>query len=222
MARASIMIVLFYLMHYSGRDLLLSYGIVSRPWSTFIVYAALFVVALLTYGKHLVSEWSRFRKRRKKLGSFLLELLLWSIASLAITVALYFTISGIFNISILPGGQGTVKSLVNNLPVFPSILLIAISVPLVQELTFRESIIGVNRRSHKFQLFLSSAISVVAFIMIQINSTREFYFYLPLAIAATAFYRRYDRNVWASTAFHALFNIISFLLLRFVPAFGSA
>ncbi|MDD4323950.1 MAG: hypothetical protein PHR37_03835, partial [Eubacteriales bacterium] len=102
MARASILIVLFYLMHYSGRQLLLDYGVVFSPWASFIVYAALFVVSLIVYGKHLLTEWTRFRKRKKKIWNFFLEVLLFSLLSVAITVALYFTISGIFNISILP------------------------------------------------------------------------------------------------------------------------
>lgn len=218
MARASMMIVLFYLMHYSGRELLLYYGLVSAPWASFIIYAALFIVAILVYGKHLTSEWTRLRKRTKRIWSFLLEILLWSLLSAAITVALYFTISGIFNVSILPKGQGAIRQAINTLPTIPAILLISISAPLVQELTFRESIIGVGERSRKFRLLLSSAISIAAFVLIQINGPQEFWYYLPLAVLLTAFYRRYDRNVWASTAFHAFYNIVSYLLIRFVPA----
>ncbi|MDD4323862.1 MAG: CPBP family glutamic-type intramembrane protease, partial [Eubacteriales bacterium] len=130
-------------------------------------------------------------------------------------------ISGIFNISILPGGQSAVREVVSNLPTIPGILLLAVSAPFVLELTFRESIIGVSERSRKFRLFLTSLISVVAFVFIQISRPREFWFYLPLAVILTAFYRRYDRNVWASATLYAFINVISYLLIRFVPAFSS-
>lgn len=217
MARASMMIVLFYLMQYSGRGLLLEYGIVSAPWASFIVYAALFLAGILLYGKHLVTEWSRFRKRKKKIWNFLLELVLWSLLSVAITVALYFTISGIFHVSILPGGQSTVRQTINMLPMIPALLMIAVSLPFVQELTFREAIIGVSERTRKLRLFLASLLSVVAFLLIQVNNLWEICYYLPFAALVTAFYHRYDRNVWASAGLHVFYNIVTYLLIRLVP-----
>ncbi|NLV99517.1 MAG: CPBP family intramembrane metalloprotease [Clostridiaceae bacterium] len=218
MARASMMIVLFYLMQYSGRGLLLEYGIVSAPWASFIVYAILFLAGILLYGKQLVTEWSRFRKRKKKIWNFLLEVLLWSLLSVAITVALYFSIMGIFNVSILPSGQSAVRQAINSLPAIPALLLIAVSLPFVQELTFRESIIGVSERTRKFRLFMASLVSVAAFVLIQTNNLWEICYYLPFAVLLTAFYHRYDRNIWASTTLHVFYNIVTYLLIRFVPA----
>ncbi|NLC88790.1 MAG: CPBP family intramembrane metalloprotease [Clostridiaceae bacterium] len=218
MARASMMIVLFYLMQYSGRGLLLDYGIVPAAWASFIVYAILFIAGILLYGKQLVTDWSRFRKRKKKIWNFLLEILLWSLLSVAITVALYFTISGIFHVSILPGGQSAVRQAINSLPAIPALLLIAVSLPLVQELTFRESIIGVSERTRKVRLFMASLLSVAAFVLLQANNLWEICYYLPPAVLLTAFYHRYARNVWASTGFHVFYNIVTFLLIRFVPA----
>ncbi len=220
MAKASIMIVLFYLMHYSGRDLLQYYGVVSAPWATFVSYAVLFVIGVLLYGKHLTSEWKRFRKRRKNFFNFLLEILLWTLLAIGLTVATYFTVSGIFSFSILPSSQGTIGHLMRNLTTVPALLLIAISAPFVLELTFRESIIGIRERSHKFRLWLSSAIAIIAFVLIQTNRPQEMLFYLPLAILLTIFYHRYDRNAWASVFFHSLFNLVAYLLIRFVPAVG--
>ena len=212
MVRAILMIVLFYLINFSFWDLLVDNQIVSPQWASIIVYTILFVVCLILYGKHLMNEWNHFRKKIDKWYSFIIELIVFSLIGALFTAIAFFITSHIIGDNTMTN-QDNLNNVVDAVPMIFSILMISVFGPVIEELTFRESMIGVIPRSKTVWLVALTIISIIAFDLIHVVALHEFWSYLPMAIVLTLFYWRYERNVWSSILLHFFYNFFGYLLM---------
>ncbi|WP_440895610.1 lysostaphin resistance A-like protein [Amphibacillus sp. Q70] len=209
MLKAALMIILFYLINFVSWDLMVDYQMVSPEWASLIVYTVLFVVSLGLYGRHLWDERDRFKKKIDTWWKFFLELLILSFLGAALTLLAFHLTSH----SGQPTNQENLSNMVDSLPVIFSLVMVTILGPVIEELTFRQSIVGVMSRSKTLWTVVSIIISVVAFDMIHVVELHEFWHYLPMSVLLVFFYIRYERNVWASIAFHIFYNLSGYLLL---------
>lgn len=212
MVRAIVMIVLFYLINFSFWDLLVDHQMVSPQWASIIVYTILFVVCLILYGKHLMKEWHHFRKKIDKWYSFIIELIVFSLIGALFTAIAFFVTSHIVG-DHTTTNQDNLNNVVDAVPMVFSLLMISVFGPVIEELTFRESMIGVVPRSKTVWLVALTIISIMAFDFIHVVALHEFWHYLPMALVLTLFYWRYERNVWSSILLHFFYNFFGYLLM---------
>lgn len=209
MLKAALMIGLFYLINFALWELIVDYQIASSEWASLIVYTILFVVSLVLYGRHLWDEKNRFKEKVDKWWRFFFELLFLSLVGAVLTlVAVHLT-----NTSGQPANQENLSNMVDSTPVIFSLIMVTIFGPVIEELTFRESIIGVTSRFSLLWSAVSVVLSVIAFDMIHVVERHEFWHYLPMSVLLTLVYLKYDRNVWASILFHVFYNVFGYLLL---------
>ena len=220
MGKASILIMLFYLLETSGKAVLGEYG-VSAEWATFWVYGVMFVMSLILHGKRFMEDWQHFCHYSRGLGNFLLKLVAWSDRVGVVTAGLYFTFLTFFGVIILPAHLIGLGNAPANLPLGITWLLLLLLAPVVEEFVFRDSLVGVVNWTHKMKLVLATILSILAFTMLHVVHLAEVWFYLPLSIAVTALYINHERNVIASILFQSFYNVATYLVLLFLPSLGS-
>lgn len=206
--RAATMIVLYFVVNLVLGPVLVGLSWLSPRWVSLTADLILFAACITLYGKHLVHEWHRFRtdvsgKRLRFFG----ELILMSFVGAVCT-----GIASVF-VGSEPTNQEAVGDMVDAIPVAFSMTMIVLLGPLIEELTFRQSIIGAFPRPRKWLLVVLSVVSVVVFDALHIAELSEFWIYLPLSILLVLIYLRHRCNVWASILFHSFYNCAGFVLI---------
>lgn len=206
--RAVTMIVLYSLVTFGLGPIVVRRGWLPPHWAQLTVYVILFAVSISLYAKHLVREWHRFQtdvagKRLRFFGELILMLVVGTVCT-GLASAL---------VGSEPTNQKNIGDMVGALPVALSMIVIVLLGPLIEELTFRQSIIGAFPRPPKWLLVALSVVSVAVFDALHIAELSEFWVYLPLAVLLVLFYLRHRCNVWASILFHSFYNCAAFLLI---------
>ncbi|WP_133246057.1 CPBP family intramembrane glutamic endopeptidase [Ancrocorticia populi] len=206
--RAATMIVLYFAVNSVLGPIMVGFGWLTPHWAQLTVYVILFAVSISLYAKHLAREWHRFRtdvagKRLRFFG----ELILMSVVGTVCT--------GLA--SVLAGSETTnqenIEDMVEVIPVALGMIVIVLLGPLIEELTFRQSIIGAFPRPRKWLLGVLSVVSVLIFDAVHIAKLSEFWVYLPMAVLLVLFYLRHRCNVWATILFHSFYNCAGFVLI---------
>lgn len=215
--RGLAMIALFFLANLiDWRPVIAGIGLTSE-WAPFLVYTLLFVAAALLFGSYLRVELARLGQRiHRRTGRFIWALVGLTVAAYALNILTFAISANVFGDDGVPVNQELVGGFVDSIPAGLSLLMIAIFAPVIEELVFRESIIGIVKPK-PILIWVMATISVLAFTFAHVTVLHEFWRYLPIALLLTGFYLRHDRNVWAPIAFHALYNFTGWLLLIAVP-----
>lgn len=210
-----IVLLLFYLINFTFWDVLVNHQIATPQWASFIVYASLFIVVLAFYWKHLGEQWRNFHKQRPVIHKFLLELLLWTIGGTSLTLLVIVIFGNLLGIDLLSQNQENLNQFVEQLPEVLSFCMMALFGPVIEELVFRQGLIGWVNRGNRWLFVLMTALSIFLFDIIHIFHLTEFWYYLPMSLALTMFYLKYERNVWSSILFHSFNNAAGVLLMIF-------
>ena len=207
--KSGCMIALFYLINFGLWELIAP--IISDEWASFAVYVVLFAVTIVLFKKELPCEWMEWKSGPLRSKSFYASLALWLVLNLVVGAVL-LTAAAQLDLDILPQNNENVKSQLVAIPAFLTAIQTCIFAPVIEEMTFRYSMIGVpgTRR----QLVLLCVVSVILFDWIHIFRFTEFFYYLVPALILTAFYAKY-KNVWASIILHSSINLLGVIVLLF-------
>ncbi|MDE6125270.1 MAG: CPBP family intramembrane metalloprotease [Eubacterium sp.] len=204
-----LIIILFYLINFGLWELIAP--TVSGEWASFIVYVVLFVVVLTVFHKELSEEWKDLKASQLKSKKFYLNLVAWLIADLVFTMLLLYVVEK-FKLDILPKNNENVKAQMVSVPIALTVIQGCIFAPVIEEMTFRFSVIG--KPKTRIGANVASVISIFLFDCIHIVRFPEFFYYLLPALVLTIFYTRY-RNVFASIMLHSAINIVGYIGLIF-------
>lgn len=212
MITAVTMIVCFYLVNFFSWDLMVDNQIVSPQWASIIVYTILFIISLMIYGKHLIKEWQRFKKETYNRKQFLTDVVIASVLGAVLTAITFYGSDYFWGGGGIPENQDNIHGVIDSVPMIFSAIMITLFGPVIEELTFRESIIGAFFQSKGLWYATTIFISIIAFDLIHVVNLYEFWSYLPMAVILTLFYIRYKRNVWSSILLHVFYNFIGYLI----------
>lgn len=195
-------IVFFFLINFGLWEVLVAAGM-NRSWASFTVYAVLIVFVIAIWNKDLLCQWNQFKREIKSWRTFFIVLFIW----LAVAAILSYLFQYIVNGSFKTQNTETVETMVDTIPPILTCIMMSIFTPFIEELTFRESIIGWVNKSNKVAITIMAIISIIAFDSIHLYEFKEFFYYLPLSIGLTTFYIKHNRNIYSSIIMHALANL---------------
>ena len=130
-------IVFFFLINFGLWEVLVAAGM-NRSWASFTVYAVLIVFVIAIWNKDLLCQWSQFKREIKSWRTFFIVLFIW----LAVAAILSYLFQYIVNGSFKTQNTETVETMVDTIPPILTCIMMSIFTPFIEELTFRESIIG--------------------------------------------------------------------------------
>lgn len=200
--RSVINVVFFFLINFGLWEVLVATGM-NRSWASFTVYAVLIAVVIAIWNKELLSKWDQFKKEIKSWQIFFIELLIWLAASSVLAYLFQYIVNGSFKTQ----NTETVGTMADTIPPILTCIMMSIFTPFIEELTFRESLIGWVNKSNKAVITIMAIISIIVFDCIHLYELREFFYYLPLSIGLTTFYIKNNRNIYSSIIMHALANL---------------
>lgn len=200
--RSVINVVFFFLINFGLWEVLVATGI-NRSWASFTVYAVLIAVVIAIWNKELLSKWDQFKKEIKSWRIFFIELLIWLAASSVLAYMFQYIVNGSFKTQ----NTETVGTMADTIPPILTCIMMSIFTPFIEELTFRQSLIGWVNKSNKAVITIMAIISIIVFDCIHLYELREFFYYLPLSIGLTTFYIKNNRNIYSSIIMHALANL---------------
>ena len=207
--KSGLMIALFYLINFGLWELIAP--IISDEWASFAVYVILFAVTIVLFRKELLHRWMEWKEGPLKSKSFYASLALWLVLNLVLGAVL-LTAAAQLDLDILPQNNENVKAQLAAIPAFLTTVQTCIFAPVIEEMTFRYSMIGVP--ATKRQMILLCIVSIILFDWIHIFQFKEFFYYLVPAIILTTFYAKY-KNIWASIMLHSSINILGTIALIF-------
>ena len=113
--------------------------------------------------------------------------------------------------------QANIESLLNSTSIVLMVILTCVVAPIVEELVFREAIIGAFK--DKINSWVLTAISIFFFVLLHSLSNSggidwsAALMYLPLTIPLVGMYRYYEDNVTASMLMHFVSNSVAMIFL---------
>lgn len=113
--------------------------------------------------------------------------------------------------------QANIESLLNSTSIVLMVILTCVVAPILEELVFREAIIGAFK--DKINSWVLTAISIFFFVLLHSLSNSggidwsAALMYLPLTIPLVGMYRYYEDNVAASMLMHFVSNSVAMIFL---------
>ena len=113
--------------------------------------------------------------------------------------------------------QANIESLLNSTSIVLMVILTCVVAPIVEELVFREAIIGAFK--DKINSWVLTAISIFFFVLLHSISNSggidwsAALMYIPLTIPLVGMYRYYEDNVAASMLMHFVSNSVAMIFL---------
>ncbi|WP_455491126.1 CPBP family intramembrane glutamic endopeptidase [Granulicatella sp.] len=113
--------------------------------------------------------------------------------------------------------QANIESLLNSTSIVLMLILTCVVAPIVEELVFREAIIGAFK--DKINPWILTAISIFFFVLLHSISNsggidwNAALMYIPLTIPLVGMYRYYEDNVAASMLMHFVSNSVAMIFL---------
>ena len=113
--------------------------------------------------------------------------------------------------------QANIESLLNSTSIVLMLILTCVVAPIVEELVFREAIIGAFK--DKMNSWILTAISIFFFVLLHSISNsggidwNAALMYIPLTIPLVGMYRYYEDNVAASMLMHFVSNSVAMIFL---------
>ena len=113
--------------------------------------------------------------------------------------------------------QANIESLLNSTSIVLMVILTCVVAPIVEELVFREAIIGAFK--DKMNPWILTAISIFFFVLLHSISNSggidwsAALMYIPLTIPLVGMYRYYEDNVAASMLMHFVSNSVAMIFL---------
>lgn len=187
---------------------------VSIEWLSIGSSLFLLVLALLLFGNYLRSEFQRF-SQQVHLGKFLLSCIGYFLLIAVVRVIALQILDLFIDTSQIGQNQEMLNELSQNIPIIASFLLMSIYAPLVEELVFRQAMLGYVDKNNRPKVIFLTILSVTIFTLLHTLHVADIALYLPLTLVLTWLYWKYDRNVIASMLFHFVNNTIAVITMLF-------
>lgn len=201
------MVLLFFAINFGLWEIIAP--IVSGEWASFIVYVVLLIVVIVMFRVELANEWRDFKTLLCSRKKFFLCLLITLVVELVLSVAVIWIGTNLCP-KIMPVNNENVKNQMASVPIILTVLQGCIFAPIIEETTFRYSIIC-KPDSRKVQWILA-VISIIIFDSFHIVTPLEFFYYLAPSVILTLFYLKF-RNVFASIVLHGMINVVGYIAL---------
>ena len=178
-----------------------------------VIQAGLMIIAFKLYHKHLASEWRRFRQENPSIGPVLRKMGLAFLGIIFLRVITMIVLTIFMDIESLAQNQQALNEMSKQMPVWGISFMTVIFAPVVEELTFREAILGNLAGKRRSLVILATLFSIILFTALHSMVWADFLIYLPLALTLTYFYYYYNRNVVGSMIFHYLNNLAALVMM---------
>ncbi|MGO4927445.1 lysostaphin resistance A-like protein [Fundicoccus sp. Sow4_F4] len=182
-------------------------------YASFIVSMILLVLALFLFKDHLMAEWHRFRADTPSLLRFSGKLFGYYLLMLLLRIAGIWLLDLFMDTSTLGQNQEILNDAAENMNVLANVLLLTIYAPIVEELVFRQAIIGPWAKDKRVMIIVSTIFSMFLFTYMHSFQWADFVLYLPITVVLTQIYWEYDRNIVPSILFHFLNNAIALAMM---------
>lgn len=192
---------------FIGSGLLMQFT--NLVYASFIVSMFMLVLALYLFKDHLLAEWQRFRVAAPNLWRFFAKLLGYYMIMLLLRIVGITVLDQFMDTSTLGQNQEILNSSAQSMSLFANVLLLTIYAPIVEELVFRQAIIGPWARDKRWMMIASTIFSIFLFTYMHSFQWADFVLYLPITVVLTQIYWEYDRNIVPSILFHFVNNAIA-------------
>ncbi len=179
----------------------------------------LFVLAIALYKDHLIAEFRRFQQQTS-LGAFLLKCAGYYLLIYVLRLLTFIVLNLFIDMEKIGQNQLALNELTASMPVIVMFFMISIYAPVVEELVFRQAILGAVDQSKRVQVIVRTGLSIGLFTLIHVLHWADILLYLPVASVLTWVYWKYDRNIIASIGFHFVNNTLAFILMLVMLAFS--
>lgn len=194
-----------------GSGLLMQFT--NMVYASFIVSMVLLVLALVLFKDHLVKEWHRFKADTPNLPRFFGKLFGYYILMLLLRIAGIWILELFMDTSTLGQNQEILNDAAQNMNLFANVLLLTIYAPIVEELVFRQAIIGPWAKDKRVMIITSTIFSMFLFTYMHSFQWADFVLYLPITVVLTQIYWEYERNIIPSILFHFMNNTIALIMM---------
>lgn len=194
--------IIFFLINFGLWEVIVYLGM-PNAWASFTVSFVLFFIVLLIWRNKIPDYWSRFKAETTNWKKFFLTAIVWLVIAIVLSYLLQFLVSGTSQTT----NTETMGKVADTIPSILTFIMLTILGPFIEEFTFRESMIGFVDEDNKLLLTIITILSIVVFDCIHLYNWQEFFYYLPLSIALTLFYRSHNRNVFSSIILHSMTNL---------------
>lgn len=182
-------------------------------YASFIVSMVLLVLALVLFKSHLVEEWHRFKTDTPSLLRFFGKLFGYYFLMLLLRIAGIWILEIFMDTSTLGQNQEILNDAAQNMNLIANILLLTIYAPIVEELVFRQAIIGPWAKDKRIMIIASTIFSMFLFTYMHSFQWADFVLYFPITVVLTQIYWEYDRNIIPSILFHFMNNTIALIMM---------
>ncbi|UUX34402.1 CPBP family intramembrane glutamic endopeptidase [Fundicoccus culcitae] len=210
-SRAAVMIISYFVVQLLLAPILTRF--MSVDMSSIVASAILLMIALLIYGKHLVNEFHRFKHDFDGWGKFILKAVGYYLLLYILRVIVMMVLMNFMDIDNLLQNQQSLNDMSTSLSFLSMFFMVSIYAPIVEELVFREALLGWVDKISRNLLILMTVFSIFLFTLLHAFEIADFLLYLPLTLVLTKYYFDYDRNVVGSIAFHFINNAIAVVLM---------
>ncbi|MGF3076333.1 lysostaphin resistance A-like protein [Facklamia sp. P12955] len=205
--------ILFYLI---SPAIALALGVAeeSIPWVLLVSMLIICFVAWYLYGKYTMDQWQRLLQQtswKSLLGKTILCFLIIGI----VRIILLSLIEPYIDLEGMGANQQAIQDLIGNVPSYFTFFMLVIFAPFVEELIFRQAIIGPSVHKGKSFKWSMTILSILLFTGAHMATLADAVIYLPLTLGLTYFYWKYQANVAASMSFHFINNLIAWITLTF-------
>lgn len=189
--------------------------------ASFIASMILLVLALFLFKDHLIKEWHRFRAETPNMLRFIGKLFGYYFLMLLLRIAGIWLLELFMDTSTLGQNQEILNDAAQSMNLIANVLLLTIYAPIVEELVFRQAIIGPWAKDNRLVMIASTLFSMFLFTYMHSFQWADFVLYLPITIVLTQIYWEYDRNIVPSIIFHFLNNAIALAMMYVIFAVES-
>ena len=207
--KSFVSIIIFFSINFGLWEIMVRNNI-SKEWASFLVYLILFIVMILIWKKELIREYKRLKEEKVSFKKMIFEMIIILLITSILGTGLLYLVTG----NLATENTENVSEMVSTIPPILTCIMMSFFTPIIEELVFRESIVGLSKiKSSKIILIILSIISIIVFDSIHLYKWQEFFYYLPISIGLTFFYIRNNKNIWSSIFMHGLANLPGAILM---------
>ncbi|EHR36382.1 CPBP family intramembrane glutamic endopeptidase [Facklamia languida] len=212
--KGMIMILAYLLLFIGGQVALVTFGLPLNQTMlfSFAIQVVLILLGWYLYRDTLAQDWQEL-KAQTSIKSLILWFIGAFIAMVALRVVTMKILENFMDLSNLAANQQALNELSKSQPLFLTFFMVAIFAPFVEELVFRQAIIGSFDKTNKTLMIILSCLSVVLFTGAHMATLVDATIYLPLSLVIIFFYWKFQGNVLATILFHFFNNFIAIIIM---------
>lgn len=209
-----IMILAYLILYIGGQVALFTMGLPQGRtlMLSFAIQLILILVGWYLYRDTLIEDW-RSLKDQTTIKKMILWFLGAFVAMLVLRMITMAIINQFMDIEQVAANQQALNELSKSQPFFLTFFMVALFAPFVEELVFRQAMIGSFDKTNKRLMIILSTLSVLLFTGAHMVAWVDAAIYLPLSLVIIFFYWKYRGNIVASILFHFFNNFVSVIMM---------